>query len=75
MFRPTRIVPGAAAVALTLLFLPLALGARALPKDVEQYLVGVAKFTPAETGSLEGGRIVASIAGQPGTIEVVGIRN
>jgi hypothetical protein len=65
--KRNRIVPGAAAVALAVLLLPLALVARALPNDVKQYLVGVAKFTPAEASSLEAGKVIAKLA--PGGVE------
>jgi hypothetical protein len=39
----------------------------ALPTDIEQYLLRVAKFTPAETASLEAGKVIVKLA--PGGVE------
>ena len=39
----------------------------ALPADIGQYLLRVAKFTPAETASLESGQVIVKLA--PGGVE------
>jgi len=46
---------------------PMTAGAPAIPKDVEQYLVGVAAFSPAEVGSLEAGKVIAKVV--PGGVD------
>lgn len=54
-------------VGLAVTSLPMAVGARALPKEVEQYVVGVAKFRPADAAALDAGQVIAKVA--PGGVE------
>ena len=67
MNRPQKLVVAAGLVALAVASLPIATRALALPKEVEQYLVGVAKFSAAEAASLEAGKVIAKVT--PGGVE------
>jgi hypothetical protein len=49
------------------MLLAMAAGALAAPKDVEQYLLGLAKFTPADVSSFEAGQVIAKVA--PGGVD------
>lgn len=67
MNRPKLLLPAAGVVALALTALTVAAGAQALPPEVQQYLGGVAKFSPAELAALEAGQVIAKVA--PGGAE------
>jgi hypothetical protein len=67
VIRPTKLIPAAGLLALAVTCLPQSARALAIPTDVGQYLLGVAKFTSAETASLEGGTVIAKVT--PGGVE------
>jgi len=65
--RLKTLVAAAGLAGLAVTALPIAVAARALPKEIEQYLVGVAKFAPADTAALDAGQVIAKVA--PGGVE------
>lgn len=73
MNRPKSLLPAAGLIALVLTSLTAAARAQTAPKDVQQYLVGVAKFTTAEAASLEGGKAIAKLAPGGAEGEVVAV--
>lgn len=56
-----------AALALAVALEPASALTGAVPSDVQQYLIGVAKFSAAEAASLETGRVIAKVT--PGGVE------
>ena len=73
MNRPKSLLPAAGLIALALTSLTVAVRAQAVPKDVQQYLGGVAKFSPAETASLETGQVIAKVVPGGAEGEVVAV--
>jgi hypothetical protein len=62
-----RTLAAAALAGLAVTALPTVVVAQALPKDVEQYLVGVANFPAADIAALQAGSVIAKVT--PGGVE------
>jgi hypothetical protein len=71
--RLQTLVAAAGLAGLAVTSLPIAVDARALPKEIEQYLVGLAKFTATEVASFEAGQVIAKVTPGGADGEVVAV--
>lgn len=65
--RLQTLVPAAGLLVVAVLSAPVSATAPALPKDVEQYLLGPATFSAAEVASLEADKVIAKL--MPGAVD------